>query len=198
MGQSKPFRPTAIIVEDDDIQREMLALLLEQRNFDVLQCEDAETAALALKVKHPALIVTDINLVGKMDGVDLAHFARQQNADVRIIVISGVHCPVLCRPAQSSSPSRSIRRRCSRKRHHNRRLPASGEGVILNPVVRQAAARREGCMNERDFEQQLKDDGFQEIEYQKFDPRPGRGRHRHQFQIRGLGDLRHVRREKNG
>ena len=92
MGQSKPFRPTAIVVEDDDIQREMLALLLE-RNFEVLQCEDAETAALALKARHPVLIVTDINLVGKMDGVDLAHFAQQQNADVRIIVISGRPLP---------------------------------------------------------------------------------------------------------
>ncbi|MEH2492191.1 hypothetical protein [Bradyrhizobium sp. AZCC 2230] len=41
-------------------------------------------------------------------------------------------------------------------------------------------------MNERDFEQQLKDDGFQEIEYQKLDPRSGKGRHRHHFEIRGL------------
>jgi len=93
MGQSKPIRPTAIVVEDDDIQREMLALLLEQSDFDVLQCEDAETAALALKVKHPALIITDINLVGKMDGVDLAYYAQQQHSDVRIIVISGRPLP---------------------------------------------------------------------------------------------------------
>jgi DNA-binding response OmpR family regulator len=92
MGQSKPHRPTAIVVEDDDIQREMLALLLE-RNFEVLQCEDAETAALALKARHPVLIVTDINLVGKMDGVDLAYLAQQQDADVRIIVISGRPLP---------------------------------------------------------------------------------------------------------
>jgi len=41
-------------------------------------------------------------------------------------------------------------------------------------------------MNERDFEQQLKNDGFQEIEYQKLDPRPGKGRHRHHFEVRGL------------
>lgn len=93
MGQSKPIRPTAIVVEDDDIQREMLALLLEDNNFEVLQCEDAETAALALKARHPSLIVTDINLVGKMDGVDLAHFAQQQDANVRIIVVSGRPLP---------------------------------------------------------------------------------------------------------
>jgi DNA-binding response OmpR family regulator len=89
MGQSTPIRPTAIVVEDDDIQRQMLALLLEDNNFEVLQCEDAETAALALRMRHPSLMVTDINLVGKMDGVDLAHFAQQHNADMRIIVISG-------------------------------------------------------------------------------------------------------------
>lgn len=89
MGQSKPIRPTAIVVEDDDIQREMLAMLLEDNNFDVLQCEDAETAALAVKARHPSLIVTDISLVGKMNGVDLAYYAQQQNAGTRIIVISG-------------------------------------------------------------------------------------------------------------
>ncbi len=93
MGQSQPVRPTAIVVEDDDIQREIHALLLEEGDFEVLQCEDAETAALAIETKHPSLIITDINLVGKMDGVDLAHFARQQNAEVRIIVISGRPLP---------------------------------------------------------------------------------------------------------
>ncbi|HSZ96819.1 MAG TPA: response regulator, partial [Bradyrhizobium sp.] len=30
MGQSKPFRPTALVVEDDPIQREMIVLLLEE------------------------------------------------------------------------------------------------------------------------------------------------------------------------
>ena len=41
-------------------------------------------------------------------------------------------------------------------------------------------------MNEHDFEKQLKADGLQEIEHQKLDPRPGKGRHRHHFEIRGL------------
>ncbi|HEV2153695.1 hypothetical protein [Bradyrhizobium sp.] len=46
-----------------------------------------------MKAKRPALIITDINLVGKMDGVDLAHYAQQQHSDVRIIVISGRPLP---------------------------------------------------------------------------------------------------------
>ena len=47
MGQLKPFRPTAIAVEDDVFQRVMIALLLEGCDFEVIQCEDAETASLA-------------------------------------------------------------------------------------------------------------------------------------------------------
>ena len=35
MGQSKPFRATALVVEDDAMQREMLALLLEESEYDV-------------------------------------------------------------------------------------------------------------------------------------------------------------------
>ena len=89
MGQSKPFRPTAIVVEDDEIEREMLALLLEGSDFEVIQCEDAETASLAIKVRHPSLLITDVNLTGRMNGIELASLARRQSPDTRVIVISG-------------------------------------------------------------------------------------------------------------
>jgi quercetin dioxygenase-like cupin family protein len=41
-------------------------------------------------------------------------------------------------------------------------------------------------MNESEFEAQLKADGYTEIETQTLEPRPGKGRHRHLFAIRGL------------
>lgn len=41
-------------------------------------------------------------------------------------------------------------------------------------------------MNEQDFEAQLRTDGYAEIETQALEPRPGKGRHRHLFAIRGL------------
>jgi len=41
-------------------------------------------------------------------------------------------------------------------------------------------------MNQSDFEKQLRADGFTEVEFQKLAPRPGKGRHRHHFEIRGL------------
>jgi two-component system, cell cycle response regulator CpdR len=89
MGQSKPFRPTALVVEDDPIQREMIALLLAETDYNVIQCEDAETAELALKNLHPVLLVTDVTLVGEMTGLDLVERARAVNPALRVIVMSG-------------------------------------------------------------------------------------------------------------
>ena len=97
MGQSKPFRQTAVVVEDDEIQRDMIALLLEESDFDVIQCEDAETASLAIKMRHPSFLITDISLSGKMDGVELAHLAHRQYPQMRVIVISG-HAPASALP----------------------------------------------------------------------------------------------------
>ena len=89
MGQSKPFRPIALLVEDDPIQREMIALLLEETDYDVIRCEDGETAKLALKNRHPAVLITDVSLVGAMTGIELAHLARETDPGLCIIVMSG-------------------------------------------------------------------------------------------------------------
>ena len=97
MGQTKPFRRTALVVEDDPIQRDMIGLLLEESDFTVIKCEDAETASLALKARHPSLLITDINLIGKMNGIELAHLARMDDPMVRVVVISG-HRPATALP----------------------------------------------------------------------------------------------------
>jgi DNA-binding NtrC family response regulator len=89
MGQSKPYRPTALVVEDDPIQREMIAFMLEETDYDVIQCEDAETAELALKSRHPAVLITDVSLVGHMTGLELAHLARRSDPALCIIIMSG-------------------------------------------------------------------------------------------------------------
>ena len=79
MAQSKPFRAAALIVEDDPLQREMISLLLEESDYDVIQCESAEAAELVLAKSGGALflLITDVNLAGPMDGVELAFIARQ-------------------------------------------------------------------------------------------------------------------------
>ena len=95
MGQSKPFRATALVVEDDPMQREMIALLLEESHFDVIECESAEAAETVLRRmgRELALVMTDVSLAGAMDGVSLAHIARRYNPGLDVIVTSGSPLP---------------------------------------------------------------------------------------------------------
>jgi CheY-like chemotaxis protein len=95
MGQSRPFRATALVVEDDPMQREMIALLLEESHFDVIECESAEAAEVVLRRigRELALIMTDVSLAGTMDGVSLAHIARRYNPELDVIVTSGSPLP---------------------------------------------------------------------------------------------------------
>ena len=91
MGQSKPFRATALVVEDDPMQREMICLLLEESEMDVIECESAEAAELVLEQADASLVLlmTDVQLAGLMNGVDLAHVAKKYNPDMDVIVTSG-------------------------------------------------------------------------------------------------------------
>jgi two-component system, cell cycle response regulator CpdR len=91
MGQTTPFRSAALIVEDDPLQREMVSLLLEETNFDVIQCESAEAAERVLEKTGPllSLLITDVQLAGRMDGLELAQQARERVPDLKIIITSG-------------------------------------------------------------------------------------------------------------
>jgi DNA-binding NtrC family response regulator len=95
MGQSKPFRATALIVEDDPMQREMICVLLEESDYDVIQCESAEAAELVLDKFSSTLafMMTDVSLAGRMNGVQLAHIARARNPHLDVVVTSGRDLP---------------------------------------------------------------------------------------------------------
>jgi len=91
MGQSTPFRAKALIVEDDPMQRQMIGLLLEESDFDVIECESAEAAEQVLEriADSLMLMMTDVNLAGHMDGIELAYIAKKCNPDMDVIVTSG-------------------------------------------------------------------------------------------------------------
>lgn len=91
MGQSKPYRAKALVVEDDPMQREMIGLLLEESEFDVISCESAEAAELVLQDAggRVDLMMTDVELAGRMTGVELAHAAKKYKPDLDVIVTSG-------------------------------------------------------------------------------------------------------------
>jgi two-component system cell cycle response regulator CpdR len=90
MGQAHPFKPIALVVEDDLRQRELLAVLLEESEMKVIACASAEIALRALEKmgRRVSMIFTDANLAGNIDGVELAHFAAQRYPHIHVVVTS--------------------------------------------------------------------------------------------------------------
>jgi DNA-binding NtrC family response regulator len=91
MGQAKPLRALALIVEDDALQREMISMLLEESEYEVILCETAEEALLVLdrKGRKLSFLMTDINLAGRMSGAELAAIARSRHPALDVVVTSG-------------------------------------------------------------------------------------------------------------
>lgn len=88
-----PAPKLALVVEDDEFQREILSDFLKEENLDVIQCESAEAAELIIARVGAELnlLVTDFHLAGEGTGLDLAAFAQAQFPHLRVIVISGDH-----------------------------------------------------------------------------------------------------------
>jgi two-component system, cell cycle response regulator CpdR len=91
MGQSKPIRARALVVEDDELQRELIVALLEECDLDVMQCESAEAAELILQKIGGAVafLFADVQLAGQKSGTELAKMAQKRFPNIRIVVTSG-------------------------------------------------------------------------------------------------------------
>jgi two-component system cell cycle response regulator CpdR len=92
MDHASPFKPIALVVEDDMTQRAMAAMLLEESGMGVIECESAEAALRVLEKMGGcfSLMFTDVNLSGRMDGIELAHFAHDRCPNLRVLVTSGL------------------------------------------------------------------------------------------------------------
>jgi two-component system, cell cycle response regulator CpdR len=90
MGQTQPYKEIALVVEDDALQRATIVTLLEESEMDVIQCESGEAAELVLEHVGGCLttLLTDVNLAGAMDGIELAQIAHERFPLLRIVVTS--------------------------------------------------------------------------------------------------------------
>ena len=89
MGRA--LKQTVLIVEHDQIQRELVSVIFEESNMHVIACISAEAAAAVLEKvgKDLTLMFTDDDLEGEMSGVDLAKIAVERFPDLDVIVTSG-------------------------------------------------------------------------------------------------------------
>lgn len=88
MGRA--WKHTVLVVEDDQLQRELVSLIFEESDMNVIACMSAEAAAAVLEKAGGDLTMmfTEVELEGDMSGIELAHIARQRFPDLDVIVTS--------------------------------------------------------------------------------------------------------------
>jgi CheY-like chemotaxis protein len=92
-----------LVAEDEPLIRMATAEMLTEAGFSVIEAAHAEEALSVLQARHADICVlfTDIHMPGNMDGVALAHHARQHWPSIGLLVASGK-----ARPASTGLPSK--------------------------------------------------------------------------------------------
>jgi two-component system, response regulator PdtaR len=98
--------PVVLVVEDEPLLRMMAVEVVEEAGFVALEAGNADEAVAFLESRSDiALLFTDINMPGSMDGLKLAHAVRGRWPPMKILLVSG---QVRLKPSQLPSSSRFV------------------------------------------------------------------------------------------
>lgn len=86
-----PVVPTVVLVVEDEMLLRMRAVdMVEDAGFTPVEAVDADEAVAILESRSDiALLFTDIQMPGSMDGLKLAHTVRERWPPIKIILVSG-------------------------------------------------------------------------------------------------------------
>src|SRR5262249_22074299 len=78
---------TILIIEDNPLNRELAADILDAAGYAILQAEDAEEGIALARAEQPSLILMDVSLPG-MDGLRATGMLKQDAATKQIPVLA--------------------------------------------------------------------------------------------------------------
>ena len=95
--------PTVLVVEDEMLLRMRAVDMVEDAGYTPVEAVDAAQAVAILESRSDiALLFTDIQMPGSMDGLRLAHAVRERWPPIKIILVSGaLKLPDIDIPANS-------------------------------------------------------------------------------------------------
>jgi CheY-like chemotaxis protein len=78
-----------LLIEDNELNRDMLSRRLRKRGYEVLTAEDGETGVAMAKAQAPALILMDVSLPG-IDGWEATRRLRAapETRDIPIVALT--------------------------------------------------------------------------------------------------------------
>jgi CheY-like chemotaxis protein len=82
--------PVVLVVEDEMLLRMRTVDMVEDAGFTSVEAVDADDAVAILESRSDiALLFTDIQMPGSMDGLKLAHAVHERWPPIKIILVSG-------------------------------------------------------------------------------------------------------------
>ena len=89
-GLAMAERPVILLVEDEPDLRMLLAEMLSDLNYTVLEADAGRSGLNLLETsKRIDLLVTDVGLPGGMNGRQLADAAREQRPELKVLFVTG-------------------------------------------------------------------------------------------------------------
>jgi CheY-like chemotaxis protein len=84
------FVSTVLVVEDEMLLRMQAVNMVEDAGYASVEAVDADKAVAILESRSDiALLFTDIQMPGSMDGLKLAHAVHKRWPPIKIILVSG-------------------------------------------------------------------------------------------------------------
>jgi len=84
---------TILVVDDDANIRQLIRLALEERDYEVIEADNGETALQQFTGVLPDLSIIDVGLPGKFDGVDVLRLVHDVQPKHPVLIISGQASP---------------------------------------------------------------------------------------------------------
>jgi DNA-binding NtrC family response regulator len=84
---------TLLVVDDDQDIRLIIRQAAEEKGYEVIEAEDAESALAQYEANLPDLSVIDVGLPGAMDGVEVCQKIHEWNVRHPVLIISGQATP---------------------------------------------------------------------------------------------------------
>ena len=82
--------PIVLVVEDEMLLRMRAVVMVEDAGYDSIEAVDADEAFAILESRSDiALLFTDIQMPGSMNGLELAHAVHERWPPIKIILVSG-------------------------------------------------------------------------------------------------------------
>jgi two-component system cell cycle sensor histidine kinase/response regulator CckA len=106
--------PTILLVEDQEVMRDMLARMLGRAGYSVVSAAHGIEGLARLREVNVDLVITDV-LMPEMNGIDFLRVLARERPNVRMIALSGAD---------------------RRARHFKRAMQLGAKATLRKPVTR--------------------------------------------------------------